>query len=702
MKTLLLLLAAVTQCAALTCVSGKYWPLFGSCVDCPAGKYEASSTCLLCPAGQFQPAAAADSCTGCPAGKYQVHEGKAGCGACQACAGGHYKAGCGSYEAGSCIACDAGMYKTSNEAGPWDQACSECALGRFAGATGAIRCADCAAGQYAREGHTTCFHCQSGQYAPYVGSNECLSCAPGSWHADAGRTTCDHCPAGKYQQLEGKYFCTECAVNNFQPGVGTTSCMPCPFCEVTDLTGATFCRSDKTHCTLSAWSAWGACSASCHEGTNSRTRTVIEAARCGGDLCAVLAASMMCFERACDCAKVTCKYEHHDCTTYTDQYDAAPSYGSTYARVFANNKIANSAFRTHRDPADSEYSSKSGTSTMGGMGIGSHDGSTASVGDAHNAGGVCHNKTSVRVYHNSEERYFEQKGTTKHLQEGHHCHMTGGASGRCQCRCHKSFRHDYGYNPKHISKFNMACGVIHGLECDDSYMAFPTSYPTPYPTQYPTPYPTVVMPTAEETAAFTSSASTVVSLAGVTAQEFGSVPQQAVKEAVAAEFGVHASQVSLEVLTDRRLAEATEAAEAANRLRIKIRIRCAQWKALQVKAKMALLATSLALQALFTHLVNLFLAQHGTGLTISVVSATTPVLATGAPTAFPTPYATPYPTPFPTYYPTPYPTPSCAPGTYRVAHWSAAANGDNVCANCAGGKFSTAYNAADCVHCPSG
>ena len=173
----------------------------------------------------------------------------------------------------------------------------------------------------------------------------------------------------------------------------------------------------------------------------------------------------------------------------------------------------------------------------------------------------------------------------------------------------------------------------------------PTAAPTAYPTSYPTAYPTVATPTAEETAAHTSATSTVLSLAGVTAQEFGSTQRQAVLEAVAADYDVHVSQVSLEVLSGRRLTEATEATEAVNPLRVKIRVRCRQAKALQVKAKMALLAASPALQSLFASLVDNFLARHGSALAISVASIADPVVATGAPTAYPTPFPTSYPTP---------------------------------------------------------
>jgi hypothetical protein len=189
----------------------------------------------------------------------------------------------------------------------------------------------------------------------------------------------------------------------------------------------------------------------------------------------------------------------------------------------------------------------------------------------------------------------------------------------------------------------------------------PTAAPTAYPTSYPTAYPTVATPTAEETAAHTSATSTVLSLAGVTAQEFGSTQRQAVLEAVAADYDVHVSQVSLEVLSGRRLTEATEATEAVNPLRVKIRVRCRQAKALQVKAKMALLAASPALQSLFASLVDNFLAQHGSALAISVASIADPVVATGAPTAYPTPFPTSYPTPYPTQYPTQYPTPYPTP-----------------------------------------
>jgi hypothetical protein len=246
--------------------------------------------------------------------------------------------------------------------------------------------------------------------------------------------------------------------------------MPCPYCEATDGEGAIRCRSDKTDCAVSGWSAWSACTATCHEGTNSRTRSVVEADRCGGELCpALMAQSVMCFERACDCDKVTCKYEHHDCTTYYDRVAAPDAAGPTYRHVLSDNKMVSTATRSRSDPADSVFSSKTGIYSMGGLGTGPHDGSAADVVDTHDAVQACHDETSVRVYHDSTERRFVQQGTMQSLQEGHHCKMLlgTGTAGTCACRCHANFRH--GYNPKHASSFGMACGVIHGLECGDSY-----------------------------------------------------------------------------------------------------------------------------------------------------------------------------------------------------------------------------------------
>jgi hypothetical protein len=396
----------------------------------------------------------------CPAGKFQAEASQAECDACETCAAGHFRAGCGGYGRGACESCPAGQYKAPHYAGSYAVPCRECELGRYAGAAAAGDCADCGAGQFARKGHTVCFRCAPGEYAPAEGADGCVKCAPGSWHADTGRAKCDHCPAGKFQQLEGRYFCTECALNHHQPGTGTTACLPCPYCEVTDGEGAAQCRSNKRHCKVSAWTTWGPCSTSCHEGTNTRSRSVLEQPLCGGDDCPRTTEHTMCFERACDCAKVVCKFERHNCTAYYDAVDG---------RALATNKMVGSAFRAHRATADSEYSSAPtlGEFIMGGLGIGSHDGSAAEGADSHSGFHFCHGKTSVRVYHNSKERYFMPKGGAKRRQEGHHCRMQGGAASACTCRCHKTFRH--GYNPKGAgaAAFDMQCGVLHGLECGE-------------------------------------------------------------------------------------------------------------------------------------------------------------------------------------------------------------------------------------------
>jgi hypothetical protein len=315
-----------------------------------------------------------------------------------------------------------------------------------------------------------CFHCEQGKYAPAVGADGCVACAPGSF-SGSGRPGCDHCPAGKFQQLAGQYRCTACAVNLHQPGTGTTACLPCAYCTVTDREGAAVCRSDKTHCAVSVWTAWAPCSATCAEGGTTRSRTVTVPSRCGGDPCAALTEAGVCFLRACDCAKLSCKFEHHDCTTYYDRGH------STLAgrRVLVNNKLASTAFRTHRDPEASEYSSKGGTYTLGGWGVGPADGSAAAVTDAHSAVRSCHNQTSVRVYHSAGERWFNATaGAGARLPEGHHCKIL--AAGPCACRCHAKFRHNY--NPKFASSFDSACGMV-GLACDSTRVLMPTPAPGP-------------------------------------------------------------------------------------------------------------------------------------------------------------------------------------------------------------------------------
>ena len=215
------------------------------------------------------------------------------------------------------------------------------------------------------------------------------------------------------------------------------------------------CTNDYFDCVVTPWSEWGKCSASCHEGTNTRTRSVLVEARCAGTKCPVLTQTKACMDKPCDCTHVTCSYERHDCTNHYELTGITPT-----TPTIGDNKMAYSAFRTHRLQEDSEYSYNPSTNTSWesttltptalrhrrGLSIsrvrvphgsngqpvseGTHDpagiqifgamGTTAGGADTHDLRKSCFNESSIRVYHSRYERYFKPAHA-----EGHHCKLVG-------------------------------------------------------------------------------------------------------------------------------------------------------------------------------------------------------------------------------------------------------------------------------------
>jgi hypothetical protein len=282
---------------------GCWLTLLAGVVACPAGTQISGGACAPCVPGRYNAGPSAVSCLGCPTGKYSSAAGAITCVDCGTCAGGLYRAGCAGWSAGTCEQCLPGTYKEMYSYGGSGDVCLECPGGTHQANAGALVCDHCPSGKYARMGHTVCFHCPSGKFEPDPGSVECTDCVPGS-HAPTA-TSCDRCPPGKFQQLSGQYSCTECEVDKYQPVSGATYCPSCGHCKLTNgNTGATTCEVDRHDCKVSPWTAWGACSNTCHEGVNTRTRSVLVQPRCGGNACPVLSVSKICMERVCKCSKV--------------------------------------------------------------------------------------------------------------------------------------------------------------------------------------------------------------------------------------------------------------------------------------------------------------------------------------------------------------------------------------------------------------
>jgi hypothetical protein len=131
----------------------------------------------------------------------------------------------------------------------------------------------------------------------------------------------------------------------------------------------------------------------------------------------------------------------------------------------------------------------------------------------------------------------------------------------------------------------------------------PTAFPTAYPTPQPTSYPTEPAPTTQEAAAQTSSVTTEVTLQGVTTAEFTTDVKTAIEQAVAAQFEVHVSQVTVEVVatTRRRLTAG---------LNLRVTIEAAQGKVVTVQTEMQQIAEVPALKESFAEVINEFLVAE--------------------------------------------------------------------------------------------
>jgi hypothetical protein len=70
----------------------------------------------------------------------------------------------------------------------------------------------------------------------------------------------------------------------------------CPALQEVEACNTQQCSSD---CQVSAWSSWGACSAQCGGGQQTRTRSVLQQAQNGGQACPALSESQSCNTQAC-------------------------------------------------------------------------------------------------------------------------------------------------------------------------------------------------------------------------------------------------------------------------------------------------------------------------------------------------------------------------------------------------------------------
>jgi hypothetical protein len=157
----------------LNCGAGRYiatgsWLGTGTyCLDCPAGKHQATANahaCIACAPGSYADRAGSGQCSACPHGRFNPDFGKVGC-----------------------------VIEGS-----------QCPSGKF----GHIHCRYCPVGKFQdRKGQTTCKVCAAGQYQGLENQSMCTPCVPGFSQPSAGQTQCEECPAGKSTLERGEAEC---------------------------------------------------------------------------------------------------------------------------------------------------------------------------------------------------------------------------------------------------------------------------------------------------------------------------------------------------------------------------------------------------------------------------------------------------------------------------------------------------------------
>ena len=173
---------------------------------CPAGYYcgRGTITPVTCPPGTTSPPGAVreDECLMCPPGSIMPTPGLA---RCVQCAAGTFQDKVGST---SCKSCTIGRYCVEGTSAPLP-----CVEGSYSNATNLSSAAQCTSAS-------------AGFYTP-TGSTEQIECAAGTIAAVGGLGACTPCLAGSYQQLRGQTACVDCTPGRFCVE-GASAPIPCP------------------------------------------------------------------------------------------------------------------------------------------------------------------------------------------------------------------------------------------------------------------------------------------------------------------------------------------------------------------------------------------------------------------------------------------------------------------------------------------
>lgn len=192
---------------------------------------------------------------------------------------------------------------------------------------------DCASGLCAAESPTrkTC-HCRSAADCP-APSNHCLaaSCAASGACGVIEAVVCtafDRCHvAGVCDPATG--VCSNPAAHD------GAICDDHDACTINDACQAGVCAGTPApvDCVVSGWSDWSACSRLCGAGTQTRTRTIVTPASCGGIACPTLTDSQSC-SGACLACTTTQEAGRNPCNNWNlISGDAICAYGGTFPNV---------------------------------------------------------------------------------------------------------------------------------------------------------------------------------------------------------------------------------------------------------------------------------------------------------------------------------------------------------------------------------
>ncbi len=219
----------------INCPTGKFAASTGQavCDDCPTGKFAASTgqaICNDCPTGKFAASTGQAFCNDCPTGKFAASTGQA---VCDDCPTGKFAAITGQ---AICNDCPTGKFAASTG----QAICNDCPTGKFAASTGQAICNDCPTGKFAAStGQATCDDCLPGTYAQNIGQIACDNCMPGTYARNSGQSSCDNCIVGAYQPAQASINCIACPVGTYAQNQGQALCDNCPSGFTTSTTGST-------------------------------------------------------------------------------------------------------------------------------------------------------------------------------------------------------------------------------------------------------------------------------------------------------------------------------------------------------------------------------------------------------------------------------------------------------------------------------